>query len=553
MDTTKIKKIPQRKEVKLLLKETISYLFPVLAEDDTTKESPSEIRGQFEIVLRSFNGYDDDEIAKLSSEFILGLELLREVLTKDATAIYNGDPAAESIEEIIACYPGFYATAVYRIANKVSQLGIPTLPRMLTEIAHSKTGIDIHPKATIGENFCIDHGTGVVIGETTIIGNNVKIYQGVTLGALSVTKHQAGVKRHPTIGDNTIIYAGSTILGGDTVIGHDSTIGGNVWLTSSVAPYSFIINNNPKYKAMKKNTILELVGNTPTVRINNLYDNRMEAWIKLEKSNPGGSIKDRIAYAMIEKAEKEGKLKKGSVIIEATSGNTGIGLAMIAAVKGYRLIIVMPESMSIERRKVIKAYGAEIVLTPREKGMKGAILRAEELQRELDGWMPLQFENPANPEIHESTTALEILNDFPEGLDYIVTGVGTGGHISGVASVLKKRWKNLKVIAVEPADSPVISGGNPSPHAIQGIGAGFIPANLNTSILDGVVTINKEEAFLYASKAASQEGMFVGISTGASLAAINKIKEELEGKRVLTFAYDTGERYLSVADFCPEI
>ena len=297
---------------------------------------------------------------------------------------------------------------------------------------------------------------------------------------------------------------------------------------------------------MKKKNVLELIGNTPSVKVNKLFNSNIEAWIKLEKQNPGGSIKDRIALSMIEDAEKKGILKKETVIIEPTSGNTGIGLSIVAAIKGYRLILVMPESMSIERRKQMTAYGAEIVLTPKEQGMKGAIEKANEINNELKGWIPMQFDNPSNPEIHSQTTAQEILNDFPEGIDYFITGVGTGGHISGVARELKKQWPSLKVYAVEPSDSPVIGGGNPGPHPIQGIGAGFIPKNLDTDLLDGAIEVSKEEAFSFARDAAKKEGLFVGISTGASLAAIHQKQDELKGKSVLTFNYDTGERYLSV-------
>ena len=299
---------------------------------------------------------------------------------------------------------------------------------------------------------------------------------------------------------------------------------------------------------MKAKNILETIGNTPHVKVNRLFPENYEVWVKVEKTNPGGSIKDRIALAMVEDAEKKGILKSGSVIIEPTSGNTGIGLALVAAVKGYRLILSMPESMSIERRKVLTALGAELELTPREKGMKGAIAKAEELAAEIPGsWIPLQFDNPANVEVHKNFTAQEILADFPDGIDYLITGVGTGGHISGVAEVLKKKFPNLKVFAVEPEASPVISGGAPGPHPIQGIGAGFIPKNLNTALLDGTIQISRDEAFDFAQKAAKLEGLFVGISSGASLAAVaKKIHELPEGSRILTFSYDHGERYLSV-------
>lgn len=299
---------------------------------------------------------------------------------------------------------------------------------------------------------------------------------------------------------------------------------------------------------MKAQNILQTIGNTPHVRINRLFPAGYEVWAKVEKSNPGGSIKDRIALSMVEDAEANGILKEGSVIIEPTSGNTGIGLALVAAVKGYRLILTMPESMSVERRQVLSAYGAELVLTPREKGMKGSIAKAEELAAEIPGsWIPFQFSNPSNAAVHRRTTAQEIIRDFPEGFDYLITGVGTGGHISGVAEVLKQKFTNLKVFAVEPETSPVISGGQPGPHSIQGIGAGFIPDNLNTKLLDGTIQIGKAEAFEYAQRAAKEEGLFVGISSGASLAAVaKKVKELPSGSKILTFLYDLGDRYLSV-------
>jgi len=299
---------------------------------------------------------------------------------------------------------------------------------------------------------------------------------------------------------------------------------------------------------MKTENILQTIGKTPVIRINRMYGLAKNIWIKLEKANPGGSIKDRIALGMIEDAEAKGLLNKDSVIIEPTSGNTGIGLAMVAAVKGYRVILVMPESMSVERRKLMEIYGAEFELTPKEKGMKGAIEKASELVKEIpNAWSPSQFENPSNIEAHKKTTALEIIEDFPDGLDYIITGVGTGGHISGVAEIVKKKFPNLKVIAVEPELSPVLGGGAPGPHPLQGIGAGFIPENYHSSFIDEVISVSKDDAFEYARKSALQEGIFVGISTGASLAAVaKKITTLPDDAVVLTFNYDTGERYLSV-------
>lgn len=298
---------------------------------------------------------------------------------------------------------------------------------------------------------------------------------------------------------------------------------------------------------MKANNILETIGNTPVVKLNRLFENR-NVWIKLERTNPGNSIKDRIALAMIEDAEQKGLLKPNSIIIEPTSGNTGIGLALVAAVKGYKVILVMPESMSVERRKLMEIYGAEFELTPREKGMKGAIERAAELVLETpNAWSPQQFNNPVNIEIHKTTTALEILADFPDGLDYIITGVGTGGHITGVAEVLKEKFPNLKVIAVEPELSPVLSGGNPAPHPLQGIGAGFIPQNYHANAIDDVIQVSKDEAFEFTRAIAKKEGILVGVSSGASLAAVSKKLQEIPNDAtVLTFNYDTGERYLSI-------
>jgi cysteine synthase A len=304
---------------------------------------------------------------------------------------------------------------------------------------------------------------------------------------------------------------------------------------------------------MAFDNVLQTIGNTPHIRINKLFGNSHKVYVKSERSNPGGSIKDRIALAMIEDAERSGALQPGATIIEPTSGNTGVGLALVAAVKGYKLILVMPDSMSIERRRLMLAYGASFDLTPREKGMKGAIARAEELKAQTPGaWIPQQFENPANIDIHVRTTALEIANDFPGGVDYIITGVGTGGHLSGVAQVLKAKWPQLKVFAVEPSASPVISGGAPAPHPIQGIGAGFIPKNLKTDLLDGVIQVEAETAREYGRRSAREEGLLVGISSGATLAAIaQKLPEIPEGSTILGFNYDTGERYLSVEGYLP--
>ena len=299
---------------------------------------------------------------------------------------------------------------------------------------------------------------------------------------------------------------------------------------------------------MKLNNILEAIGNTPVIQLNKIFPADVKVWMKLEKQNPGGSLKDRIALAMIEKAEAEGKINKDTLIIEPTSGNTGVGLAMVCAVKGYRLVLVMPESMSVERRKLMSSYGASFVLTPKGEGTSGAITKAKQMAEEIENsWIPQQFENAANPEIHAKTTAQEILNDFPDGIDYLITGVGTGGHITGVTEILKQKFPNMQSFAVEPTDSPVISGGAPGPHPLQGIGAGFVPKNLHTELLDGTISVEKENAFTFTKRLAAEEGILAGISTGASLAAINqKLIDIPKGATILTFNYDTGERYWSV-------
>ncbi|MGC9220319.1 MAG: cysteine synthase A [Solirubrobacteraceae bacterium] len=299
---------------------------------------------------------------------------------------------------------------------------------------------------------------------------------------------------------------------------------------------------------MKYASVLETIGNTPHIRINRLFDPRVEVWMKAERANPGGSIKDRVGLAMVEDAERRGLLRSGSLIVEPTSGNTGVGLAIVAAVKGYHLLLVMPESMSVERRRLFAAYGASLELTPRELGMRGAIDRAAEIVAQSDGaWMPQQFDNEANVQTHRERTAVEILEDFPDGVDYLITGVGTGGHISGVSEVLKQHFPKLQTFAVEPDTSPVISGGSPGPHRLQGIGAGFLPRNLHMDVIDGVITVSEQDAFLYAARVAREEGIFVGISSGAALAAVAaKLPEIPDHSVVLTFCYDTGERYFSV-------
>ena len=527
-----------------------------------------------------------DDPAAIAAAFFQSLPEIHRQLVIDATAIERGDPAAESVDEVILAYPGFLAIAVHRIAHRLSDLGVPLLPRVLSEWAHERTGIDIHPGATLGHPVVIDHGTGIVIGETAVIGNNVKLYQGVTLGALSVAKslasheapsHDRERRRHLRERDDprrrhrhrrgqpdrrqhldhlqrALQFHRLPAQRGPRPAGPGGLRSARLRHLAASSPAGTGPGDRParptpeEIPVAKANNVLELIGNTPELRINKLFDPRVEVWAKLERQNPGGSIKDRIALSMVEDAEKRGVLRPGSVIVEPTSGNTGVGLALVAAVKGYKLILVMPESFSVERRKLMAAYGATFELTPRELGMKGAIAKARELVASTpNAWLPMQFDNPANLEVHKRTTAEEVARDFPEGLDYVFAGVGTGGHVTAIGEVLRPRWPKLQVFAVEPELSPVLSGGTPGPHPIQGIGAGFVPGNYHAGAVTGVIQVSAPDAFTYAVRAAREEGLFVGVSSGAVFAAVaKKLPEIKDGARILAFTYDTGERYLSV-------
>ena len=472
-------------------------------------------------------------------------------LRQDLSFFFDSDPAADSLDEIKLCYPGFMAISYYRIAHPLYKLGYKLEARYITEQAHKITGIDIHPGATIASPFFIDHGTGVVIGETSIIGKRVKIYQGVTLGALSLAKGHdlKNEKRHPAIGDDVTIYSGASILG-DITVGDDVTLGSNVFITEDIPSHMRVSMTKPDI-FMRRNDMTS-IGNTPLKELRTIkkaYRLYANIYAKLESFNPAGSVKDRVAYAMIKDAEERGLLKSGGTLIEPTSGNTGIAIAYFAKLYGYKAIITMPENMSKERVELLKCYGAEVILTPKGEGMKGAIKKAEELNKEIPNSLILgQFTNKANPQIHYETTGPEIYSQRKGKIDFFVSGVGTGGTISGTGKYLKEKDKNIKVIAVEPFDSPLLTKGVAGPHKIQGIGANFVPDTLDKSIYDEVMDITNDEAFEYTKKALEIEGVSLGISSGAALAAAIKIasKEENKDKNIVIIAPDSMEKYKSV-------
>lgn len=493
---------------------------------------------------------------KYAERFIRSLPEMRRVLATDIHAAFDGDPAATCIGEIISCYPAIRAISNHRIAHELYKMEIPLIPRIISELAHFETGIDIHPGAEIGEYFNIDHGTGIVIGQTCIIGNHVTLYQGVTLGAKSFPTDEngnpiKGIPRHPILEDNVTVYSNATILGRIT-IGRGAVIGGNLWVTEDVEPYGKRVQKNNLINMSNiKDNLLQLIGKTPLVRLSNIYKDEYgtEIIAKVEYFNPGGSVKDRAAYAMIEAAETSGKLKKGGTIIEPTSGNTGIGMAWIAALKGYRTILTMPESMSLERRKLLAFLGCEVVLTPAASGMKGALDKAEELQRNTPGSIILQqFSNSANPMVHYNTTANEIMEDSDGVFDVFVACVGTGGTITGTGKRLKELKPNVKIVAVEPESSAVLSGGQAGKHSIQGIGAGFVPDNYDSNTVDKIIQVKDKEAFDMMHSLAKKEGLLVGISSGAAVSAAVKLasNDSYKGKRIIVLLPDTGERYLSM-------
>ncbi|MFI7707565.1 cysteine synthase A [Nonomuraea sp. NPDC049480] len=478
-------------------------------------------------------------------------------MLEDLRAATRRDPALHGHHKLEAIlYPGVWAVWIHRLAHRLHRRRMPFLPRLISQLARALTGIEIHPGARIGRRLFIDHGAGVVIGETAVIGDDVTLYHHVTLGGRGHRSDAKGTPRHPVICDRVTVGVGASILG-RVHVGDDASIGAHALVLADVpaggrvpAPTSTVIRRDPM-PSIHLN-VLSLIGSTPLVNLSRFGASlpaRLTA--KLESANPGGSVKDRIAHAMIEAAEDAGLLGPGARIVEPTSGNTGIGLAMVAAAKGYRLTLAMPESMSLERRALLAAYGAELILTPAALGMKGAIAEAERLAAEHGWFMPQQFANPANPDIHLRTTAQEIWADTGGEIDLLVCGVGTGGTITGVGRFLREKKPQVRVIAVEPAESAVLSGRAPGPHGIQGIGAGFIPEVLDTAVYDEVVRVDVAQARDAARRLARTEGILAGISAGAALHAASAVaaRPENDGRLIVVVLPDTGERYLSTPLF----
>jgi cysteine synthase A len=484
----------------------------------------------------------------------------------DVRAACRRDPALYGgrVAEVLF-YPGLWAVWAYRLAHRLHRRRIPLVPRAVAQVARLLTGIEIHPGARIGRRLFIDHGAGVVIGETASVGDDVTMYHQVTLGGRGWWVDRKAALRHPQIGNRVVIGVGATLLG-PIHVGDDAQIGAHCLVLSDVpagarvrAPAATVVPRPappaiPRHEGvpMIYRNATELVGRTPLVRLTRFAGGvPVQLLAKLESANPGGSVKDRIAVAMIEAAEHSGELAPGSSIVEATSGNTGIGLALVAAARGYRLTLTMPESMSVERRALLAAYGAELVLTPAAEGMAGAVRRAEQIAEERGAFVPRQFDNPANPEVHRLSTGVEIWDDTGGDVDILVSGVGTGGTVTGAGQVLKEKNPAVRVVAVEPAESPVLSGGSPSPHGIQGIGAGFVPSVLDTTIYDEVLPVDVDQARAAARRLARTEGLLVGVSSGAALHAALVVagRPEHAGAVVVVVLPDTGERYLSTPLF----
>ncbi|WP_155349125.1 cysteine synthase A [Acrocarpospora pleiomorpha] len=477
-------------------------------------------------------------------------------MLEDLHAATHRDPALYGHRKLEAIlYPGVWAVWIHRLANRLHRRRIPFLPRLISQLARTLTGIEIHPGARIGRRLFIDHGAGVVIGETAVIGDDVTLYHRVTLGGRGFQSDAKGTPRHPVLGNRVTVGVGASILG-HVHVSDDASIGAHALVLADV-PAGARVHVTPSIVRREPvpsihPNVLSLIGSTPLVSLSRFgaaLPARLTA--KLESANPGGSVKDRIARAMIEAAEDAGLLRPGAHIIEPTSGNTGIGLAMVAAAKGYRLTLTMPESMSAERRALLAAYGAELVLTPAALGMKGAIAEAERLAAEHGWFMPQQFANPANPDIHLRTTAQEIWDDTAGEIDMLVCGVGTGGTITGVGRFLRDKKPHVRVIAVEPTESAVLSGQAPGPHGIQGIGAGFVPEVLDTGVYDEVMRVTVDQARDAARRLARTEGILAGVSAGAALHAASTAaaRPENDGRLVVVVLPDTGERYLSTPLF----
>jgi S-sulfo-L-cysteine synthase (O-acetyl-L-serine-dependent) len=538
--------LPSQQKVELFLDGLMSILFPTYSNKVySTKEKLEEAialnKSYLNLLLLHVNDLLKEDTDKITNDFYEQLASIYELLVLDAKAIEEGDPAAKSVEEVVRTYPGFYAICIYRIAHAICQLKVPFIPRILTEIAHSKTGIDIHPGAKIGSSFFIDHGTGVVIGETTVIGKNVKIYQGVTLGALSVSKEMAETKRHPTIEDHVVIYAGATILGGNTVIGINSIIGGNVWITKSVKENSMAYHN-PQLKIREKNkmaTLIDFIGNTPLVELNVVNSNpKVKIFGKLEGHNPGGSVKDRAAYGLIKGGIESGLIKKDSKLIEATSGNTGIALAMIARLMKIDIELVMPENSTRERVLTMRAYGAKVTLTSESGGMEASIDYARAKVKNHGYVMLDQFANPNNPKMHYETTGPEIFRDTDGKVTHFVSSMGTTGTIMGVSKYLKEQNNSIQIVGVQPEDGAKIPGIRKWPEE-------YLPKIFDRSRIDQIIEVNKEEAKSMAKRLASEEGVFGGMSSGGAVAAALKLSETIEEGNIVCIICDRGDKYLS--------
>ncbi|KAG4080431.1 hypothetical protein HA402_013889 [Bradysia odoriphaga] len=505
----------------------LNWLFPehtgqVIADPVALEQYSHQLEAQLQQLLQSMERQLPVDALALSRDFMNKVPVIYDELTKDAAAIYQGDPAASCLYEVIRAYPGFYAIAFYRMAHALYQLKIPVLPRMITELAHSRTGVDIHPGAVIAPWCCIDHGTGIVIGETTIIGPHVKLYQGVTLGALSIEKSMARSKRHPTIEEHVVIYAGATILGGDTVIGHHSVIGGNIQTRTSTMA-----------------SIIDLIGNTPMVELKKISVNpAVKIFAKLEGNNPAGSVKDRAAYGMIKGALDRGDIKPGMKLIEATSGNTGIALAMIASLFGLEIELVMPSDATRERVLTMEVYGAKVTLTPKELSMEGSIDYANDKAAKGGYFMLNQFANPDNYGMHYKTTGPEIWKDTDGQVTHFVSAMGTTGTIMGVSRFLKEQNPAVQIVGCQPTDGSKIPGIRKWPEA-------YLPKIFERPRIDRIMDISEEEARTMTKRLAKEEAVFCGMSSGGAVAAAVRVSEELRSGVIVSIICDRGDRYLS--------
>jgi S-sulfo-L-cysteine synthase (O-acetyl-L-serine-dependent) len=541
------KQLPGTKEVADFINRLLEFLFPELngkrlRSELEVKTTFNQLRLDFEQLLFETKACEVLNADSICATFFNGIEAVYEDCIEDSNAILAGDPAAKDRQQVIRSYPGFYAIAIYRIAHLMCNLKVPYLPRILTEYAHSKTGVDIHPRAKIGKRFCIDHGTGIVIGETCVIGDDVKIYQGVTLGALSVHKSMAIMKRHPTIGNKVVIYSGATILGGETVIGEGSTIGGNVWLTSSVQPFTKIYYS-AKYSQtvkMKSDNIGKLIGNTPLVKMNFPEIPSHVTWYgKLEGNNPAGSVKDRPAFYMINEALQRGDIHQKTKLIEATSGNTGVALAMVAASFGLDITLLMPATATKERVDTMKAYGAKVILTDANQSIEHSRAIADKMVAENGYFMLNQFENKDNYLAHYETTGPEIWRDTGGQVTHFVSSMGTTGTIMGNSMYLKEQNPLIKIIGVQPEEGSDIPG-------IRKWSPEFLPKIYNPKKVDQLLYVSTKDAKAMTKRLAREMGIFAGMSSGGAAHSTLKLAKTLrEPAVIVSIICDRGDRYLS--------